>query len=369
MRGTLVLSLAFLLSCGEKHIGKEGQSRAQSVCVEMGGHNTYVVDKNSVYSKGEISALEGPDYKDLSLKPAHLLFLDTSGRLQNDTFLVLSYTGQQVQTTRCPLRFNYESDQGSSLSQVTSYYYSSLARQFSEERGLSLLGGGTYIINQAPITGWSSRDNTIYLGLDSKTGHDSGLDGSLLLNLIGEANIYYASRGAIYRGTREHHRDCRGKREMCCVSDRGCSKALSIGLSQYFSSQFFREAPSLGETYSNDLGGLEDCGISRDLNRSQRVSMAEAFSACGGASGAAGYVYPMATVYASVWWSVRRRVVESKPQELESFQVFYLEHLESLTGEFRFEEALEAILELDSRKFNSQFSSYFRDEFVRRGIQ
>ena len=362
----LTTNLAFLQACGNEFQSFDNHSgeSLHNICVEKGGHNTYVIDKNSVYAKKEVSSLVGPDYNHLPLKPAHLLFLNTSGYLQNETFRILSYTGQQVSTTDCPLKFNYEEDHGVALSQLNSYYYSSLARQFSSQRKLFLLGQGIYIITQAPVTGWSSADNTIYLGRDPETEHDSGLDASILLGLIAEANIYYATQGAIYEDSQRHQRDCRGEQEMCCSSQRGCSKAISIGLSQYFVSYFFRDAPTIGETYSNDFTGIKDCGVSRSLKESQNLSLSEAFSACK----ERGYVYPMGTLYASIWWNIWQQILVEEPQKTDIFQDLYLEHLKGLRGGFDFFNALELIIDVDEQQFDSQFSSYFKDEFTRRGL-
>lgn len=361
----LGMGFIFLQSCGEGFVPiNNGINSSSGLCVEEGGHNTYVVNKNSVHSKGEISSLTGPDYKELGLKPVHLLFLGHSGWLENNTFRVLSYTGKQVNTTQCPLKFNYELDKGVTLSQVTSYYYSSLARQFSNEIELSLTGQGVYLITQAPVTGWSSKDNTIYLGVHQESQHDSGLDASIILNLVSEANIYYASRGNIYKDVEPNHRDCQDEKRMCCVDEEGCSKALTIGLSHYFSSYFFRKAPTVGESYSNKLTGIEDCGISRDLSKSKDLLISDAFNACE----EKGYVYPMATVYASIWWNVLNKILDAEPQEAEPFQVFYLEHLKRLKGDFNFIDAFRSISELDAENFGSKFAPYFREEFIRRGI-
>ena len=196
---------------------------------EEKGYNACVINKNSVYSKMIVSTLSGPDYDNLPLMAVNLPFLHDLELLQNDTFRIRSYTGDQVDTGSLPLKFTYESDQGVSLSQVTSYYYSSLAMSFSQTTPLSLMNQRLYIITQAPVTGWSSEDNTIYLGLNPVTQHDSGLDASMLLNLIGEANIYYASQGAIYKETDQRHRDCREEKQMCCTHIEGCSKAITMG--------------------------------------------------------------------------------------------------------------------------------------------
>ena len=341
-------------------------------CLEKFPSYSCVVDKNSVYEKGKISETNNPDYTGLSLKPVKLTLLDDSGLLKNDTFQVLSYTGKQVRANG-PLKFSYELDNGVFLSQVTSYYYSSLAMGFSKSTELSLAGKGLYIITQAPVTGWSSEDNTIYLGLENEEDthrsdhqHDSGLDGGILLNLVSEANIYYTSKGAINKGLETKHRDCQNKKQMCCVDEKGCSKAMSMGLSMYFASYFFSLAPTVGESYNNSLTGVEDCGISRDLNASKDVLISEAFNACG--ENNEGYVYPMATVYASIWWNVRHRLLREFPEEAENFQKFYLEHLKDLNGTLNFIDAYRLIGDLDSRDSGFQFTPYFREEFIRRGF-
>ena len=372
---TFIFGLFFLFqNCGEfKGLDDKGSftSLFQKInCLENFASHSCVIDKNSVYEKGEtFSELDYPGYRDLLLKPVNLTLLDDSALLKNDTFQILSYTGDQVNVNG-PLKFSYESDNGVFLSQVTSYYYSSLAMGFSESTELFLTGKGLYIITQAPLTGWSSEDNTIYLGLeegeDEDMQHDSGLDGGILLNLVSEANIYYATKGSINRGLETKHRDCQGKNQMCCVDENGCSKAISIGLSMYFASHFFPQAPTVGESYNNSFTGVEDCGISRDLNVSKDILISEAFSACGGND--EGYVYPMATVYASIWWNVRNKLLEEAPGETEDFQKFYLEHLKTLNGGLNFRDAYRLAEDTDSKSFESKFTSYIREEFIRRGF-
>lgn len=408
----------------------------QGNCLEAPINYTCVINKNLVYERGEVFSEEGLDYRDLFLKPVRLELLDGSGFLKNDTFQVLSYEGKQVSTSGS-LKFGYEVDNGVSLSQVMSYYYSSLAMKFSPDKDLSLVGNGLYIITQAPVTGWSSEDNTIYLGLETKivdnlvegivkseggkpskkgksfsgqeiqadgnlddenratkgevsremggegagslvqedseenslgplNQHDNALDGSIILNLVSEANIYYATKGAINKQMESKHRDCQSQEQMCCINEEGCSKAISIGLSMYFSSHFFPEAPTVGESYSNRLTGIEDCGVSRDLNVSESILVSEAFVSCGEEN--KGYVYPMATVYASIWWSVRKEILASRPEEAKNFQIFYLEHLKELHGDLNFIDAYQLIEELDSKSFGSVFGPYFNSEFVRRGL-
>ena len=439
---------------------------AQVNCVAASGAHSCVVKKNLFYGKrqmmdsGDTEEFDGVteemdnreglwsenlsliDYRDLPLQAVHLPFLDDSNLLKNSTFQVLSYMRKPVYRGT-PLKFSYEPDNGVALSQVTSYYYSSLARSFSRDMDLSLVGKGLYIITQAPVTGWSSEDNTIYLGREGlpdqslgsffqgqkgtveSTGgmmgeganrnpssnldeeeepieqnqnlpsdsdnsgiggdiktvsdpHESALDGGIILNLIAEANIYYATKGAINEEVESRHKTCQipvrahgGTQsdeieEACCVDKNGCSKAISMGLSLYFSSYFFQDAPTVGEVYSRQPTGMEDCGISRDLNKSKDVTIEEAFRACGDKG--EGYVYPMATVYASIWWNVRKEILNKAPEEVENFQRFYLEYLKELTGSLTFTDAYELIVELDAKSFGSKFTNYFNEEMKRRGV-
>ncbi len=389
----LSFSSLFFQGCGDGSIHKFGSYNkgTHQFCTDGGGLSAYVINKNSVHSKKAISQKLGSEYENLALK---LVYIDpprSSKFLQNETFRIRSYTGVQVEATKCLLEFPYSLDKGVPLSQVTSYYYSSLVNQFSQDQELSLKGKGIYIITQAPVTGWSSQDNTIYLGKDTNSSYDSSLDASILLSLIGSANIHYASGGAAYMGSSSQHRACRGEDEMCCINKNGCSKALTIGLSHFFAASFFPEAPTIGESYSNKLTGIEDCGISRDLNQSKDISVLETFHACSNAqgdsnnqgisgssnqnsnnqvsnSGDSGYIYPMATLYASIWWNVFKEISTQSPQKLEDFRVFYLEHLKQLQGSFTFIDAFHAMEDLDSKNFNSQFTSYFRKEFIRRGL-
>ena len=351
---------------GAKDLGDTSDKSSVIFCVEAKKDRSYdacVVNKNSVYEKKAVSSLARPDYKGMPLKAVSLPFLDNSGYLQNDTFLLISYTGLSVTIESRPLRFAYELDKGVALSQVTSYYYASLARGFSKDMPLSLVGQGVYLVTQAPQTGWSVEDNAIYLGLDPVTQHDSGLDGSFVLSLVNEANTYYASRGKIYKGLDGTHRDCRGGEKMCCSSQLGCSKAITRGLSHYFASSFFEDAPTVGESYSNRLSGIEDCGVSRDLRKSRQLSLLESFDACA----QKGYIYPMATFYASVWWNVFQEIKRSRPENVGEFKTFYLEHLKGLRGEMNFVDVFGLIKEVDSKK-SSIFTSYFKKELTSRGL-
>ena len=360
-----IVVFLFFQNCGT---GWESGDFMSSSCTEDERNTSYdacVVNKNSVYEKDETSSLTGPDYSGMSLQAVQLPFLDNSGSLQDDTFRVIPYTGEPVSTVNKPLRFDYEFDEGVALAQVTSYYYASLARQFAKNTSLSLTGQGVYIITQAPLTGWSSIDNTIYLGINPSTQHNSGLDGSIILNLVSEANIYYATQGSVYTEIEENHKHCREKEYMCCSHQEGCSKAITMGLSHYFSSSFFMDAPTVGESYSNRITGMEDCGVSRDLNESKDLLLSQAFYACK----EEGYVYPMATFFASIWWNVFQKTRELYPNEVEKFKTFYLEYVRGIHGSMNFIDAFHLIetMSIEDPSLNV-FVSDFKKELNLRGL-
>ena len=96
------------------------------------------------------------------------------------------------------------------------------------------------------------------------------------------------------------------------------------------------------------------------------MTIEEAFRSCG--DNGQGYVYPMATVYASIWWNVRKEILNKSPEEVENFQRFYLEYIKGLTGSLTFIDAYELIVELDTKSFGFKFTNYFREEMSRRGL-
>jgi mono/diheme cytochrome c family protein len=84
--------------------------------------------------------------------------------------------------------------------------------------------------------------------------------------------------------------------------------------------------------------------------------------------GASGQHFTMGTLYASVWWEIRKRVIADNSALERSYDELYMKHLALVRGADNFSTILNKIKTIDQAEYNSAFSAYFDAEYNRRGI-
>jgi hypothetical protein len=224
----------------------------------------------------------------------------------------------------------------------------------------------------AAQTGWLPAQNKITLQRDA-SGNQLALEAGFVVHMLGQANIHHASNGQINDlGLDTNHVDCglnNGAvfQNDCCVSVNGCSRAIQMGAADYLVALIFPENPTLGETWVNRSSGLDYCGFSRDLRGHQSSTAQQAFGACA-ARGASGQIFTMGTLYASIWFEIRKTVKVALPLRLNDFDRLYMLHLAELQGQDTFLTTINKIKSIDAAQFGTAFSSYFDAEAARRGL-
>jgi len=146
------------------------------------------------------------------------------------------------------------------IAHLMSYHWSQAVMEHFRAAGASsyIEDNGLTIDTEAVVTGFSSANKTIYLQAGTEASAPA-LDASVLVHLMGEAALYFASQGKIYDLARDtRHVDCGTPGGPvyagdCCASEIGCSKALSAGLSDYLVSvifESFENATAVGDGVS-----------------------------------------------------------------------------------------------------------------------
>ena len=360
-------------------VGFFGNASLDSRCASGAQYDACLFLKNPVTQKG--SALSDP-LTDPALGGLQILGvklnLDNSGFLQNSSLQVQSATGGRISPENGSWKFSF-ADSQHRLAHISAFYWLDTAIQtFKKRTGIFYAEGKNIRVNiDSRGTGWSSASNQISLEA-AADGRQVAYDAGILIQLLGEANIYYATQGAIaLRANDQNHLDCGPsdgpvRQKNCCVSAQGCSRAITSGASDYLAALMFPDSPTLGEYWANQDSGLSLCRISRDLRLNTNILATDAFQACSG-FGATGEVYVMGTVYASIWWEVRQKVLAAGADgnvatALTAYDQLYMQHLALLDSQDTFSTVLTKIQTLDSTKFSSQFSALFTAEFKRRGI-
>jgi hypothetical protein len=290
--------------------------------------------------------------------------LDSSGRLANSTFHVDTVTGQPVSTVNGSLRIRAQNDSSQQFLQLMTYYWINRAKEYLEARTgiMPAKDQALRVVIDESIAGWAPGANTIFLKNDS-SGNKMGWSADLAIYFFGLANLHYASNGSISNYTAAKHRDCALVSMGCCQSAIGCGRAIASGVGDYFVAMMFPDQPIVGETWANRVGGLNVCGLNRDLQAAATVTAPVAFGMCGSSN--AGEATTMGTVYASIWWEVRRAAGSAGAADIDTL---FMSHLSALNGGDDFRTALAKIKAIDQMRYGGRYSSLFDTQCSARGL-
>ena len=350
-------------------------SRQHKSCMLDASVQACIIKKSPVHVLGTISReqlVKKSSINALIHQPVEITGLDDSGFLQNSTFSVQVRNGERAVSTDSQWKLLF--DDNSSYQQLHTYYWINYAVELMLKRTGQFYAEGKdiQIVVDAEKTGWSMSENRIELE-GAADERQAALDASISLNLLAHANLSYATDGEIYNlsGVKKH-KNCEigdGPTYIndCCVSKLGCSKAIASGQADYFTALVFSEDPSIGETWANRSAGMETCGMDRNVSNHANLSAKQAYENCAD-KGAAGQVFNMGLLYASIWWEVRKTLASEEEDSLEEFDTLYMEHLAVITGSDDFESIFAKVLEIDVENHRSRFSEYIEVELKRRGL-
>lgn len=344
--------------------------KLDSNCMSNYEYDACLFKKNPVAQKG--SALNGVGNQasgldSLQVYGVKLTGLDTSGTLSNSTIRVETVRGTPVSTFAKNFRFRAQNDGTQQFSQLMTYYWLTRSIEYIEARTnyFPARGKNIRVVVDDSIAGWSPTTNSIHLKLDDD-GNTMALNADLAIHFLGVANLHYATNGAINTlggGTASKHKDCGLKTNGCCTSKLGCARAIESAVGDYFVGMVFPDQPAIGETWSNRIEGLGFCSQPRDLRTSATRTAQAAYDACGTAG--TGEVATMGTIYASIWWEVRKSVGTTGASDVDTL---FMQHLPLLTGGDDFQTAKAKIKSVDSRLFGGKYSPAFDAQFAARGL-
>ncbi len=383
----LISSSLFFQNCGNQFaVNEDMQSlfkandKIDANCLDSSEYDACIFYKSPVVHKGDVLAVnerwetELPKWQHYGVTLPRSL---SSSYFTNGTIEVLSEQrigAQEVENYQVA----YSKDNQVAISEAMSYYWgSTLINHFRKTAGYTYLDNkNVRIVPDSSITGFSSETNTIYLGETEQTsGLSVSFDASVLMHLMGEANIYHATNGAVYDlSVDDKHLDCgitgfEVYKKDCCASRFGCSKAVTSGLSDYLVSVVFPSFPAIGEALSNSVYGIEFCDINRNPDRNRVLNVKQAYGACAD-DGRPGQVYAMGSFYASIWYSVRTKVFEADgARGIRDLDRLYMELLKELTPDDDFLTVLDKIRTVDASISEGWLTSFFEVEYQSRELQ
>jgi hypothetical protein len=341
-------------------------------CMDRQGVDACLFLKSPVTQKG--SALESGTGELTSLQryAVRLPALDGSGFLRNASFSVQGPAAEKISLENGSWKFPV-GDSALRLAHISAYYWLTMAAMAIKNRTGEFYAEGRNIkvVVNDDKTGWSSSDNSIRLEV-SADGRPIAFDAGVMIHLLAQANLHYATLGKIDdMGNDTHHMDCgptggETYQNDCCQTKDGCSRAVAAGASDYLVALMFPDAPTVGEYWANRGSGLGFCNISRDLRMNANLSASEAFGACRD-FGVAGEIYNMGTLYASIWWEIRKQLKQDPAATLQ-FDQLYMRHLSALDGADTITTAVSKAKQIDARDFAGRFTQLFDAEIGRRGL-
>lgn len=310
------------------------------------------------------SASASANLDGLQVYGVKLTGLTGNGRLSNSTLSVESLTGTPVTVGATNLRTSARTDSAHVIAQTMAYYWLNRTGEYLYART------GIYpardkqikVYADDTIAGWSPDTNSIHLKL-SDNGDAMAWSAELAIHFLGVANLYHATNGAIRENISTRHKNCGLKAAGCCTSVSGCSRAIASGVGDYFAAVIFPDRPVVGETWANRTQGLGFCNISRNLNDARTLTASSVFNACASA-GISGEVSTMGTVYASIWWELRKAAAAERPVRGDAdIDKLFMSHLAVLKGDDTFPSAYAKIMDLDETLFGGRYADLITSKF------
>ena len=330
-----------------------------------------VVTKKSVFPSELTYSTDLETYQTMGVLIEDLNGLDY---LQSSSFILSSSQGKKVEintndNNELKVSFN---EYPSRLSQISAYFWATTAKNIMLRRtGLFYaVDKAIKIVTDHDFSGWSPGENTIYLET-TQTGNSAALDASLVIHLLAEANLYYATQGGSHDIENTNtHVDCGVSdgpvyKDNCCASKLGCASAIISGVSDYMVATLFPNYPAIGELYSNSLNGISHCGVSRSPNVMKSFTAQESYESCKD-SNANGQVHVMGVFYASLWFEMRELAgVEFGSQGVSDIDTLYMRHLSAITASDTFKEALNKAKDFDQNLFLGKYETLFDNQLRR----
>lgn len=300
----------------------------------------------------------------------NLLDMLTETSLMNESFVTYSkLTNSTLQMSpEFGWKYRIDSPEGAAqVGQIMSFYWANYAARNSISRfGLFYAyNQDIKIVTDDQFYGWAPEKNQIHLSGESGRGPMS-LDASLTVYYLGLANLDYANDYAIHRYATSNHRECgQSSESVCCLSSQGCSKAIASGVAEYLVAMTFPEDPSFANGWAWNPNGHTTCAPTQSRNVESFLSLTaqQAFDLCG-VSSEAGEIYVMGTLYASIFWNMRKL----SPGKEADIDRLYMLHLAQLNGDDTFVTAKAKLLSISQAQFQGQLTNLINQEFARRGL-
>lgn len=374
----LFISIFFLAACGSRFTAATDDQLTgvlgKSTCFHDSSVQACVFSKNPLVASGLENLVApitgGSNLARLQSLGVNITDLDNSGYLQNSSIIVNVGSGERARQTDGNWKFEY-GDSSAKAVQVHTYYWANEALKRLAGRGapLHITDKQVQIFVNASGTSWVAAQNKISFEFDAN-GNQMALDAGLILHLLAQANLSHGTVNANEDFTGDvDHLACAIDMgptydKGCCKTKNGCSRALAAGQADYFISLIFPDQPTLGETWVNRASGFKACEMTRDL-RSHASSTADQLYANCATSGAAGQVYNMGTLYASIWYEIRKSLAET---ERNDFDKLFMQHVAQIRGSDTFATIKTKIKSIDASVFGGKFSARFDAEYVKRGL-
>lgn len=331
---------------------------------------------NPVHQKGARLSGDPSNYTELASMQNYRVKIEgaqSNGTLRNANFRMVTLTGTNVQIANSDFNITLSEENLTNFLNAHTFFW----LNYAVNKGTEIFGS-IYAINREiqvfvtdQLTGWSSAANSLHFDVPDNR-YPAAMDSSLIAHHFAFANLHYAGNGAVQNfHSHNKHKDCGTSSnrliDSCCSTYKGCSLAIASGTADYFQARVLGADSATGSLRANELNGLNQCGISRDLDELAPVSATDAYNACT-VRNASGYINVMGAVYASIWWELRNSISNANPDETHPIDRLYQLHLPRITSDDDFVTVYSKIIQLDQEQYTGAHSSAIRTEFLRRGI-
>jgi hypothetical protein len=309
---------------------------------------------------------------------------DNSGFLRNSSFNVFvdtpANTAARVSTSSGSFKYAYSDDPDRKLSQVITFYWLMTQARFMKQRVGSFFAENTNVqvfasdpavVNNGYYFGSLNQIRMGRTGTAGAANSDYATGAEIALHEMGHANLAHATGMAIYVSdvANAKDRNCgpQTSPSVCCVDKNGCSTAINEGQADHHANIVFNQETGLGQHLTNTLAGISSCNVSRDTAANTTLTVTQAYSACSDPV-YAGRVHVLGSVYASIWYELRKLARAANATEAVEIDRLFNEHLKTITGNDNFSSAYTKIRAIDTALFAGKFGARVQAEFTKRNI-
>jgi hypothetical protein len=302
------------------------------------------------------------DYSNSQIHGVKLQHLTDAKYLKGQYIEVIPSQSPAVEKSAQNFRIPFLAQNPMEFAQVNSYYWADMTYDFVLQN-VEASKFSNYIIKVVPdsaMAGWSPSTGEVHLKTDPDRGRHMALDGGIISYYTALALISHLNGKQETSSNRQMNYCITSSGTYlsisCCQSSLGCSQAIRSGQADILVALNFPQHPGLGEDWSLNADGIEQCGITRNPSLNPKLTSGQAFDACASQQ-VRGHYAVMGAVYAAIWWDLKSKLTP------DQFKKLFFAHLEITKADDDFSSIRTKLLDLEQQHYSGELAGIINGAF------